>query len=60
MNLKFDELAKQKRAEVKSGVYANVPDHDKDLLTLMLEAMEKGEALTSQDELRVKRKTRHT
>ncbi|CEI99110.1 hypothetical protein RMCBS344292_13203 [Rhizopus microsporus] len=38
--------------EIKSGVYADVPDNEKDLLTLMLEAEEKGGVWTSEDELR--------
>ena len=47
------EIAQQKRMEIKSGVYADVPDNEKDLLTLMLEAEEKGGVWTSEDELRV-------
>ena len=50
---KFLEIAQQKRMEIKSGVYADVPDNEKDLLTLMLEAEEKGGVWTSEDELRV-------
>ncbi|RCH98259.1 cytochrome P450-dit2 [Rhizopus azygosporus] len=49
---KFLEIAQQKRMEIKSGVYADVPDNEKDLLTLMLEAEEKGGVWTSEDELR--------
>lgn len=39
--------------EIKSGAFADVPNNEKDLLTLMLEAEEKGDVWTSEDELRV-------
>ncbi|CEG78030.1 hypothetical protein RMATCC62417_12694 [Rhizopus microsporus] len=49
---KFLEIAQRKRMEIRSGSYADVPDNEKDLLTLMLEAEEKGDTWTSEDELR--------
>ncbi|RCI02684.1 cytochrome P450-dit2 [Rhizopus stolonifer] len=52
LSQKLDEIAQQKRKEVKQGLYANKPENEKDLVTLMLEAEEMGEAVTSNTELR--------
>lgn len=53
LNAKFDELARKKRIEIQKGVYANVPDSQKDVLTLMLESEKKGESMKTDEELRV-------
>ncbi|CAO3680930.1 unnamed protein product [Rhizopus stolonifer] len=52
LNAKFDELARKKRIEIQKGVYANVPDSQKDVLTLMLESEQKGESMKTDEELR--------
>lgn len=53
LNKLFDQLVKEKRLEVQSGVHANKPQDEKDLLTLMLEAEQRGEAMTTDMEMRV-------
>ncbi|KAG1442292.1 hypothetical protein G6F56_011125 [Rhizopus delemar] len=52
LNNKFDELAKEKRALLYSGVASDTPEHEKNLLTLMLEAEQRGEAMVTPVELR--------
>ncbi|CEG84436.1 hypothetical protein RMATCC62417_18239 [Rhizopus microsporus] len=52
LNAKFDELARQRRAELEHGSLDNVPENEKDLLTLMLEAEKRGEAIATEEQLR--------
>ncbi|CEG64798.1 hypothetical protein RMATCC62417_01710 [Rhizopus microsporus] len=52
LNKLFDKLVKEKRLEVQNGVHVNKPQDEKDLLTLMLEAEQKGEAMTTDMEMR--------
>ncbi|KAL4211876.1 cytochrome P450 [Rhizopus microsporus] len=47
LNKLFDQLVKEKRLEVQNGVHVNKPQDEKDLLTLMLEAKQRGEAMTT-------------
>ncbi|CEJ00224.1 hypothetical protein RMCBS344292_14286 [Rhizopus microsporus] len=51
LNKLFDQLVKEKRLEVQNGVHVNKPQDEKDLLTLMLEAKQRGEAMTTDMEM---------
>lgn len=53
LNAKFDEIVRQRRAELESGALDNVPENEKDLITLMLEAEKRGEAIVTEEQLRV-------
>lgn len=53
INNKFDEIAQQKRELIQKGVTSNTPESEKNLLTLMLEAEQRGEAMVDPIELRV-------
>lgn len=53
LNKKFDQLTEQKRANIRNGIFSQKPDNEKDLLTLMLEGEKDGQALISNEELRV-------
>ncbi|KAL4211439.1 cytochrome P450 [Rhizopus microsporus] len=52
LNAKFDEIVRQRRAELESGALDNVPENEKDLITLMLEAEKRGEAIVTEEQLR--------
>ncbi|KAI8342363.1 cytochrome P450 [Chlamydoabsidia padenii] len=52
INALLMDMAKQKRDQLDGSVDNSVPEHDKDLLTLMLEAELRGEGTTSDEELR--------
>ncbi|CAO3680922.1 unnamed protein product [Rhizopus stolonifer] len=50
-NAKLAQLAEQRRKEVDRGIYSSKLDKEKDLLTLMLEAKQRGEGASSDEEL---------
>jgi cytochrome P450 len=52
-NSMIDELAKKRRQEILSGERSDIPDNEKDLLTLMIEADLREGTKTSTLELRV-------
>lgn len=53
LNGKIHQMVKQKRTEVMSGAYSDIPENEKDLVVLMLEAERRGEGITSDLQLRV-------
>ncbi|CAO3697771.1 unnamed protein product [Rhizopus stolonifer] len=52
INNKFDEIAQKKRELIRKGVTSNTPESEKNLLTLMLEAEQRGEVMVDPIELR--------
>lgn len=53
LNNKLSQLAEKKRKEVQEDFQSDKPEHEKDLVTLMLEAEQRGEGITSDEQLRV-------
>lgn len=54
LNTLILEMANERRQLVKESMQDNsIPESEKDLLTLMLEAEERGEIKTDNDQLRV-------
>ncbi|KAG1153243.1 hypothetical protein G6F36_014593 [Rhizopus arrhizus] len=52
LNGKMDQMIKQKHTEVLSGAYSDIPENEKDLVVLMLEAERRGEGITNDLQLR--------
>ncbi|CAO3680910.1 unnamed protein product [Rhizopus stolonifer] len=52
LNNKLTQLAEKKRKEVQEDFQSGKPEHEKDLVTLMLEAEQRGEGITSDEQLR--------
>ncbi|CEJ05050.1 hypothetical protein RMCBS344292_18998 [Rhizopus microsporus] len=52
LNGMLEAMIKQKRQEVQSNAQAHAPENEKDLLTLMLEAQQRGEGLATDEELK--------
>ncbi|RCI06274.1 cytochrome P450-dit2, partial [Rhizopus stolonifer] len=50
-NAKLAQMVEQRRKEVDCGLYSSKSDKEKDLLTLMLEAKQRGEGASSDEEL---------
>lgn len=53
LNNMLMDVAKARRLEVQASIDKSIPDSEKDLLTLILEAELRGEGSTSDEELRV-------
>jgi cytochrome P450 len=49
----IEDLITRKRDEIRSNKAEDIPDNEKDLLRLMIEADDRGEGFTSVEELRV-------
>jgi cytochrome P450 len=49
----LDDLTNKKREEIRKNANANIPESEKDLLTLMIEADMRDNGATSNEELRV-------
>ncbi|EIE82237.1 hypothetical protein RO3G_06942 [Rhizopus delemar RA 99-880] len=47
LNGKMDQMIKQKHTEVLSGAYSDIPENEKDLVVLMLEAERRGHDTTA-------------